>query len=93
MSRPALDVYRIVHTGNGAAAMSVSQVQKCLYNSCAQRNAPRPEQKPDISAERYDLTDAERKAVDTLDIGIALHNGHASSDNQRPVPVDVLPAG
>ena len=73
--------------------MSVSQVQKCLYNSCAQRNAPRPEQKPDISAEQYDLTDAERKAVDTLDIGIALHNGHASSDNQRPVPVDVLPAG
>ena len=57
----------------------------------AKKHVP-PEQKPDISAERYDLTDAERKAVDTLDIGIALRNGHASSDNQRPVPVDVMRA-
>ncbi len=49
--------------------MGLYQMQKCLYDYMrAKKHAP-PGQKPEISAEGYDLTDEERKAVETLDVG------------------------
>jgi hypothetical protein len=49
--------------------MSVYQVQKCLFDYLrAKEHAPAGE-KPDVSVEGYDLNEAERKAVTTLDVG------------------------
>jgi hypothetical protein len=49
--------------------MSLYQVQKCLFDYLgAKKHAP-PGEKPDVSVEGYDLTDEERKAVETLDVG------------------------
>ena len=45
------------------------QMQKCLFDYLrAKKHAPR-DQKPDVSVEGYDLTDEERKVVETLDVG------------------------
>ena len=49
--------------------MSLYQMQKCLFDYLrAKKHAP-PDQKPDVSVEGYDLTDEERKVVETLDVG------------------------
>jgi hypothetical protein len=49
--------------------MSLYQMQKCLFDYLrAKKHAP-PEQKPDVTVDGYDLTDDERKAVETLDVG------------------------
>ena len=49
--------------------MSLYQVQKCLFDYLgAKKHAP-PGEKPGVSVEGYDLTDEERKAVQTLDVG------------------------
>ena len=48
--------------------MSQYQMQKCLFDYLrAKKHAP-PDQKPDVSVEGYDLTDEERKVVETLDV-------------------------
>ena len=49
--------------------MSQYQMQKCLFDYLrAKKHAP-PDQNPDVSVEGYDLTDEERKVVETLDVG------------------------
>jgi hypothetical protein len=49
--------------------MSVYQMQKALYDHLrVMHHAPRGE-KPAPTVEGYDLTEEERKAVETLDIG------------------------
>lgn len=49
--------------------MSLYQMQKCLFDYMrAKKHAP-PDRKPDISVKGYALTDEERTAVETLDVG------------------------
>ena len=73
--------------------MSQYQMQKCLFDYLrAKKHAP-PDQKPDVSVEGYDLTDEERKVVETLERGQALCDGHASGDHQQPLPIHGLSAG
>lgn len=49
--------------------MSLYQVQQCLFDYLrAMEDAP-PGPKPDISTDGYDLTDAERTALATGDVG------------------------
>ncbi len=49
--------------------MSLYQVQKCLFDYLRVREHAPSDSKPNISVEGYDLTDEERKAVETLDVG------------------------
>ena len=49
--------------------MSQYQMQKCLFDYMRARKHAPPERKPVISVAGYDLTDEERKAVETLDVG------------------------
>lgn len=49
--------------------MSLYQVQKCVFDYLRARHHAPPGQKPDVSVDGYDLTDHERKVVETLDIG------------------------
>ena len=53
--------------------MSIYQVQKCLFDYLrAREHAPkdaRSRRSPTIAAQGYDLTDEERKAVESLDLG------------------------
>jgi hypothetical protein len=49
--------------------MSLYQVQKCLFDYLRAKHHAPPDNKPDVSVEGYDLTDEERKAVETLDVG------------------------
>jgi hypothetical protein len=49
--------------------MSLYQVQKCLFDYMRAKEHAPPDAKPEINVEGYDLDDAERKAVSTLDIG------------------------
>lgn len=49
--------------------MSVYQMQKCLFDYLHARKHGPPERKPDVSVEGYDLTDDERRAVVSLDVG------------------------
>jgi hypothetical protein len=49
--------------------VSLYQMQKCLYDYMrAKKHAP-PGEKPDPDVAGYDLTDEERKVVETLDLG------------------------
>jgi hypothetical protein len=49
--------------------MSVYQMQKCLFDYLHARKHGLPERKSDVSVEGYDLTDDERRAVGSLDVG------------------------
>jgi hypothetical protein len=53
--------------------MSIYQVQKALFDYLrAREHAPKDAPKPeiaDIAAQGYDLTEEERKAVESLDLG------------------------
>jgi hypothetical protein len=49
--------------------MSLYQVQKCLFDYLREREHAPSDAKPDISVDGYDLTDEERKAVESLDVG------------------------
>lgn len=49
--------------------MSLYQVQKCVYQYLRARHHAAPGAKPDVTVDGYDLTDHERKVVETLDIG------------------------
>jgi hypothetical protein len=49
--------------------MSLYQVQKCLFDYLRDKEHAPPDEKPEISVEGYDLDEAERKAVTTLDVG------------------------
>jgi hypothetical protein len=52
--------------------MSIYQVQKCLFDYLRAREHAPKDARPDIAtiaAQGYDLTDEERKAVESLDLG------------------------
>jgi len=50
--------------------MSIYQLQQCLYDYLrAMEDAPPDGPKPDLSTEGYTLTDEEREALQTRDIG------------------------
>jgi hypothetical protein len=48
--------------------MSLSQVQKCLFDYLRAKGHAPPDNKPEILMEAYDLTEEERRAVETLDV-------------------------
>jgi hypothetical protein len=49
--------------------MSVYQMQKALFDYMRARHHAPPGEKSEPKADGYDLSDEERKAVETLDIG------------------------
>jgi hypothetical protein len=49
--------------------MSLYQVQKCLFDYLRVLEDPKTEGRPEIDTEGYDLTDTERKALESKDIG------------------------
>jgi hypothetical protein len=49
--------------------MSAYQMQKALFDFLRAKHHAPPDDKPDVSVEGYDLTEEERKAVETLDVG------------------------
>jgi hypothetical protein len=49
--------------------MSSYQMQKALFDYLRAKHHAPPGEKPEPSVEGYDLTDEERKAVETLDVG------------------------
>jgi hypothetical protein len=72
--------------------MSLYQVQQCLFDYLrAKAHAPSGE-KPDVTVEGYDLDEADRKALTTLDVGGALRDGCPSNDYQWAVTIDGVPA-
>jgi len=49
--------------------MSLYQVQQCLFDYLRVLEDPKTEGRPEIDTEGYDLTDTERKALESKDIG------------------------
>jgi hypothetical protein len=49
--------------------MSLYQVQQCLFDYLRVLEDPKTEGRPEIDTEGYDLSDTERKALESKDIG------------------------
>jgi hypothetical protein len=48
--------------------MSLYQVQKCLFDFLRAKGRAPPDNKPEVSVKGYELTEEERKAVETPDV-------------------------